>query len=398
MFTLFVHGLHSQWNPRSHADVPTHPWRHTLVVLALLIAILAPEHSASHTVRPAVVTVSVAQSGALEVSIRVSAELLLADIGPEFGDTDDAPNAALYDRLRALEPAELARQFDSFAPELIDNILLAIDGQRIALAYKRIDVPPTGDLDLSRDATVFLSGALPANAHSLTWAWPVRYGSNVLRVIAGSPETAMSVWLKPGEVNEPYVFSTQQARSRTQVIANYVNIGFAHILPKGLDHILFVLGLFLLSAKLRPLLWQVSAFTVAHTITLGLSIYGILALPSSIVEPLIALSIAYVGIENVLSDELKPWRIALVFIFGLLHGMGFAGVLSEIGLPPGEYLTALLSFNLGVEFGQLAIISMAFVLVGWFRSKRWYRQIVVIPASTAISVMGLYWTWERAFS
>ncbi|MFN0135253.1 MAG: HupE/UreJ family protein, partial [Phycisphaerae bacterium] len=169
------------------------------------------------------------------------------------------------------------------------------------------------------------------------------------------------------------------------------------ILPKGLDHILFVVGLFLLSNRMRPLLLQVSAFTIAHTVTLALSTYGVLRLPSSIVEPLIALSIAYVAIENLFTRELHVWRPALVFAFGLLHGMGFAGVLSELGLPEGEYVAALLSFNVGVELGQLAVILIAFVLVGWMRGRPDYRKFVVIPASTLIALIGLYWSVERAF-
>jgi len=119
------------------------------------------------------------------------------------------------------------------------------------------------------------------------------------------------------------------------------------------DHILFVLGIFLLSTAWRPILLQVTTFTIAHSITLGLTMYGIVSLPSSIVEPLIALSITYVAVENLWTTELKPWRLALVFMFGLLHGMGFAGVLRGLGLPRSEFLTALLTFNLGVEGGQL---------------------------------------------
>jgi hypothetical protein len=106
-----------------------------------------------------------------------------------------------------------------------------------------------------------------------------------------------------------------------------------------------VLGLFLLSGRLRTVLAQVSAFTVAHSITLGLSIYGFITVPSAVVEPLIAVSIAYVALENMLLSDLKPWRIALVFAFGLLHGLGFAGALRELGLPRAEFMTALLTFN-----------------------------------------------------
>jgi hydrogenase/urease accessory protein HupE len=121
-------------------------------------------------------------------------------------------------------------------------------------------------------------------------------------------------------------------------------------------------------------------------------------MPTSIVEPLIALSIAYVGIENCLVARLKPWRIVLVFCFGLLHGLGFAGVLSEIGLPRSEFLTALITFNVGVELGQLAIILSCFLLLGWWRKKPWYRSRITVPLSLLIAVTGLYWTWERIFS
>src|SRR5437867_7695479 len=159
---------------------------------------------------------------------------------------------------------------------------------------------------------------------------------------------------------------------------------------------LFVLGIYLLSGRARSVLWQVSAFTVAHSITLGLSMYGVVAVSARIVEPLIALSIAYVAIENIFLSELKPWRVALVFAFGLLHGMGFAGALKELGLPRSEFVTALVTFNMGVESGQLAVIGAAFLCVGLHcRRRPWYRRIVVVPASVLIACMAVYWTVER---
>jgi hydrogenase/urease accessory protein HupE len=176
----------------------------------------------------------------------------------------------------------------------------------------------------------------------------------------------------------------------------YLALGFTHIVPHGLDHMLFVIGIFLLSRRLRTVLWQVSAFTVAHSITLGLSIYGLIAVRLVVVEPLIAVSIAYVAIENLLVTELKPWPIALVFAFGLLHGMCFVGALKELGLPRSEFLTALLTFNVGVEAGQLAVIASAFLFVGWGCSNRvWYRSRVVVPASVLIACTAVYWTVER---
>jgi hypothetical protein len=208
---------------------------------------------------------------------------------------------------------------------------------------------------------------------------------------------AVALWLKDGAKSEAYLLGVGlEQKTRRQVVAQYTMLGFTHILPKGLDHILFVLGLFLLSARWKPLLVQVTAFTLAHTITLGLSIYGIVSLSPAIVEPLIAASIAYVAIENLVTAELKPWRAFVVFGFGLLHGLGFAGVLHEIGLPRSEFLTALLSFNVGVELGQLAVIASAWLLVGlWWKTKPWYRARLVQPLSALIAAVGVYWTIER---
>lgn len=186
--------------------------------------------------------------------------------------------------------------------------------------------------------------------------------------------------------------------SESGVAWAYLKLGFLHILPLGLDHILFVLSLFFLSPKLSTVIWQATAFTLAHSITLGLAAYGIIEPLPAIIEPIIALSIFFVAIENMLVRELKPGRIAIIFGFGLVHGMGFADALSDIGLPPSDYLISLLSFNVGVELGQLAVILSAWLLVGkWFSEKPWYRTRIVNPASALIAGIALFWTIERTF-
>lgn len=184
--------------------------------------------------------------------------------------------------------------------------------------------------------------------------------------------------------------------SKPDAAALYVKLGYQHILPLGLDHILFVVSLFLLSAKLKPLLWQSLTFTVAHSITLGLAMYNVITLPAAIVEPLIALSIMYVALENVFTGQLRRSRIAVVFLFGLIHGLGFAGALSSLGLPQNAYLTSLVMFNIGVELGQLTVILIAFFLIGkWFGHKPWYHKYVVIPLSLVIAVIALFWVVQR---
>ena len=197
----------------------------------------------------------------------------------------------------------------------------------------------------------------------------------------------------------------------------YLKLGYQHIIPLGFDHILFVLSLFLLNPRLKPVLWQATAFTVAHSVTLGLAMYHVITPPARIVEPLIALSILYVALQNIFSANIKsapagreqtstgtqpsgvgvkPSRVGVVFLFGLVHGMGFASALGQLGLPQKSYLLSLVMFNAGVELGQITIILLAFLLVGkWFRDKPWYRSRIVIPISIAIALVAACWTVQR---
>ncbi|WP_295796043.1 HupE/UreJ family protein [Mucilaginibacter sp.] len=178
----------------------------------------------------------------------------------------------------------------------------------------------------------------------------------------------------------------------------YLGLGYKHILPLGFDHILFILSLFLLSPKLKPVLWQATAFTVAHSVTLGLAMYHVITPPAKIVEPVIALSILYVALENIFSPKLKTSRIGVVFLFGLVHGMGFAGALGQLGLPKNSYLISLIMFNVGVELGQLTVILTAyFVLARYFGDKPYYRKYIVIPLSIMIAMVATYWTIQRLF-
>ncbi len=182
------------------------------------------------------------------------------------------------------------------------------------------------------------------------------------------------------------------------VVWFYLKLGFTHILPLGFDHILFVVGLCMLSTKIKVILWQATAFTVAHSITLALSMKSIIVAPSAVVEPIIALSILFVAIENLMLTELKPWRILIVFLFGLIHGMGFASALNEIGLPRNKFGLSILSFNLGVELGQVTVISTVFLLVVIPLGKQpYYRKRVVFPISIVIGLVALFWTVQRVF-
>ena len=195
----------------------------------------------------------------------------------------------------------------------------------------------------------------------------------------------------------PLNYSLEKAPTQA-VLLYYLKLGFHHIIPDGLDHILFVSALCLLSNKIKTIFWQATAFTVAHSVTLALSMKNIIVVPSAITEPIIALSIVFVAIENIMFSGLKAWRILIVFMFGLIHGMGFASALNEIGLPPNKFYTSILAFNGGVELGQAAIIVIIFSsLVAWWGKKVWYRQRVVYPLSAIVAVIAGYWTITRLF-
>ncbi|HVR99633.1 MAG TPA: HupE/UreJ family protein [Thermoanaerobaculia bacterium] len=310
------------------------------------------------------------------------------------GKTGGPAGETRYGPIQGLA-GDLDRRLGRFLHDLVDGAAPAFDGKavtpRAAIATRPDD--PTGRV------VVRLSGAIPGGARSFTWSNSLAVGSSPLILKNEGDEGTVWRWLEPGETSPPFALADAVVPpTRAEVARLYLGLGFTHILPKGLDHILFVLGIYLLSRRVKPVLLQATAFTVAHTLTLALTLYGVISLSPAIVEPLIALSIVYVAVENVLTPELRPSRLALVFAFGLLHGMGFAGVLAELGLPRSEFLTALVSFNVGVEAGQLAVIALAFLAIGLpFSDRAWYRRRVVVPLSCLIAAVGLYWSIQRVF-
>lgn len=200
----------------------------------------------------------------------------------------------------------------------------------------------------------------------------------------------------------PLLNELGEERSALSTFGLYIKIGMGHILPGGLDHILFVLALFLASSRTRSLLIQITAFTVAHTVTLGLAANGVIAPDASIVEPFIAFTIAFVAVENLFFKEMTRWRPLIVFAFGLVHGLGFAGFFGELGLPAGQFWSALLGFNVGVEIGQLSVVAGAFILAALLRQRlaaagyaHTYRRYVVVPVSLLIALTGLWWALQR---
>ncbi len=369
-------------------------WSLFSVFLSSLVA-----QSQAHEVRPAIADVQFLSDGLVQIAIEANLEALIAGISPQHKNTDDAPNARQYDRLRSLSSARLEDEYlAGFVSRFTEGVSLSFDGNRIDLFDQGMAIPEVEDMRRARISTLYLRGTIPRNAQNVTLSYAADFGNMAIK-FRHNDEQAQSVhWVVDGQSSPVFSLSSKVVpQAWSQVAWNYIKLGFEHIVPKGLDHILFVLGLFLLSTKAGPLLTQITSFTVAHSITLGLSIYGLVALPSFIVEPLIAISIVYVGLENIMRGENNRFRLIVVFVFGLLHGLGFAGVLTEIGLPRADFLTALVAFNVGVELGQISVILIAFLVVILLRLKGHprYRQRVIIPGSVLISIVGFYWFLER---
>ncbi|MEE9375036.1 MAG: HupE/UreJ family protein [Rhizobiaceae bacterium] len=348
----------------------------------------------AHEIQPSIMTLKLGGDRKFTLEVRTNLEALIANVGPDEEDTDDAPEAALYDKLRKMDSVKLNAEFKKFAPSWVAAMGLFFEGSPAKLKLVSGSIPEVGDLDLARESTITMQGEVPSNAERLSWAYPEKYGASVLR-IERPGQKLQAEFFRAGVASEPINIEIAAPKSGWQKFWDYMVLGYTHILPKGLDHILFVVGLFLLSVSWRPLLTQITAFTLAHSITLGLGLYGVVNISPSIVEPLIALSIVYVAIENIFTRKLHIWRPVIVFLFGLLHGLGFAGILTEIGLPRADFLLGLVAFNVGVELGQLTVIGLAFLAVGWFVNKSWYRARITIPASLAIAAMGAWWLIER---
>ncbi len=350
----------------------------------------------AHEIRPAIVTAEFGEKRLYTIQINANLEALIAGIGATHKNTEDSPKAQTYDALRQLPPAILSNRIRAFMPAFLAGIDVTFDKRRADLKLTQIRVPKVGDPALPRHTKITLTGTAPKGEPVLAWRYAPAFGDSVFRVQGAIGGEMIAFWLKNGERSPPIKIRASSTQSFFGLAWQYVGIGFTHIIPLGLDHILFVLGLYFLSSRLRPLIIQVSSFTVAHSLTLALSMLGLVSIPEHIIEPLIALSIVFVAVENWFTERLQPWRPFVIFGFGLMHGFGFAGVLREINLGTADFATSLVFFNVGVELGQLAVISIAYGALGiWAGQKEWYRSRIVRPLTILIGTAGFIWFLER---
>jgi len=350
----------------------------------------------AHEAIPTIATVTV-ERDAVKLKVRFMSEAYLAGIDlSKFSFMNDSDQSDAYDRLRGLNVANLTAEFEAKWPNLATDMQIIQNGQTLALSLTDFTVDDIENDEIARYSVATISGVITGSG-PINVQFPKALGEVAVR--QEGVENPLTQLLEAGAMSDPIMADgLGAAKSGWGTFVEYIPVGFDHIVPKGLDHILFVLGIFFLGAGWRALIWQISAFTLAHTVTLALGALEIVVISGSIVEPLIAASIVFVAVENLMTTSLNKWRPMIIFGFGLLHGLGFASVLGGFGLPEGQFIPALIGFNIGVEVGQLTVVAVAAILLTLpFGRFDWYRRAIAIPASILIALVGAYWFIERVF-
>ncbi|MET4389212.1 hydrogenase/urease accessory protein HupE [Bradyrhizobium sp. F1.4.3] len=358
--------------------------RKVLLLAAMLLGLGAP--ACAHQVNLS--TARLALTGDRTVTVEVALK---------GSDVDRLAGTKVYDANEdAVDPAAVAASVPS---------ILAYVNRHLAVTGAGGAACPAGDATIAADGDgiIFRSTYSCANV-----AGEIIYRSNVLT--EKDPTARQVVLVAQGgreaqallDADNTTVTLSAPLPSLTSTVQRYLVTGIEHIFL-GYDHIAFLIAVVLWARRLVPVIKIVTAFTVAHSITLSLAALNLVVIPSRIVEPAIAASIVFVAVENFFSRDIdKRWRVT--FLFGLIHGFGFAGALHEIGLPTNAIVPALAAFNIGVEIGQVAIVAIVLPVLGLFdrliatdREKPVRAATLVYAVSAAISLLGGYWLFTRVF-
>jgi hypothetical protein len=350
-------------------------------------------------VKPALVEISIFENKTVEIEIDLSLEAAMTGIGTQYKNTTDAPTSAQYDELRALEPTMLRERFKDFESQFLNSLKFAVNGQTQTLILTNAKLDIVGYKKRPRKTILTYQVQLSEWPKTLAWRYGKVYGDSALRYQVYKKDEynwSQWQWLRSGNPSGVIDINHSEPLSAVQRFYQFTSIGFDHVIPLGWDHILFIIGMALSSLLWRKLLLLVTTFTLAHTLTLGLAMVGVVEVSARIVEPLIAFSIVYVAIENLMTHQSIKRKSIIVFLFGLIHGLGFATMLKEFEMAPEFFVTTLIGFNIGVELAQVVIVlGVVGVLLILHRLKLNYRQLVVVPISILIALIGFWWGVER---
>ena len=357
--------------------------------------IFFPFQLSSHELSPNIVNLQL-EKNRIDIKFTTNLEAYLA--GVDFSiinNTNEHDEEEYYKKLRKLNKSELTEIFLKNWDSFISLFYISLeDGTKLNnFNFSKVDTENIDNPDVSRLSTVHFFIENPG-MKSFTFQASTILGEIIFRQTG--VQNGITQYLFTGEKSEIVSSVAGKPIIWYDTFLEYIPVGFTHILPKGLDHILFVLGLLFLTPKFYPLLLQISIFTLAHTITLAISSLKIITISSKIVEPLIAASIIYIAVENFFNSSLTKNRSITIFFFGLLHGLGFASVLSSFGMPSTNFVWALVGFNIGVEIGQITIIFVFYAIcIYWINTKNYYTKFISMPGSAIIALIGVFWFFER---
>ena len=339
-----------------------------VLVMTLIWSVTTGAHPMSHSV------------SRLEVAGRDVRVVLTIDL-LELGDVDRNGD-------RLIGYGELDSAIDSVYARVRQHYVLRSSGDPVSVSLERYEIIEDGHI-----GRLYMRYTFAADAGALDLI------STLDRITTAEHRHLASVVLD-GAVEEAILDASQPAvsfgageRSHLRTIGSFVRLGVEHIFT-GYDHLAFLVCLLIGTTTVRSLVRVISSFTIAHSITLALATFDAVVLPPRLIESLIALSIAYVAVENLAGTQVVA-RYQVTFFFGLIHGFGFSNILREMDLPRSNLALSLFSFNAGVEIGQLVFVLVLFPLIAYLTASRWAR---VRPAiSLAVFGMAVYWFAERAF-
>tara|TARA_Y100001935_G_scaffold63280_1_gene53147 strand:+ start:935 stop:2095 length:1161 start_codon:yes stop_codon:yes gene_type:complete len=369
-----------------------------LIIISILFNFLSTT-SFAHEIKPSIADFYYDENY-LNFEIRLNAELILSNIdASKITNTNSSPLSKIYDEYRLLDKNELEKILLESWEKINPNIEIKINNKLTNIDLVKVETQDLSNFEISRDSLIFLKIPLNQNSDYFTFKWLKNYGPIILRENNDLKleNDLFTEYLQSGVEADKIFFKENNFRSNLVSFMNFFVLGIQHIIPKGLDHILFIFGLFLFSSSINKLVKQITIFTIAHSVTLIFVSLSVIKINSNIVEPVIALSIVYVGVENIFKNYIKEYlRYIVILFFGLLHGLGFALVLSDIGYRSSKLYLNLISFNIGIEVAQISLILFLYLLVGIkFAKNQYYRIVFQLPSSIFIASIGLYWFFER---
>ena len=307
---------------------------------------------------------------------------------------DVAYELAIQPPNRVLEPGGLGGRAQRLANLVRERLAITVDGTRLDVAAWSEPEPLPERQSVSLRARVELDGA-PGRIDVEAAMFPYDWQHQTFVNVYDEGELTAQAILSGGDPR--YEYFVGSAQGTLAVIQRFVPQGIHHILI-GPDHLLFLVGLLLLGGSLRRLLLVITAFTIAHSITLALAVLDVVRPPGNVVEPIIALSIIYVGADNLLVRGGRDMRVWIALVFGLIHGFGFASVLREMGLPTGALGWSLFSFNFGVEIGQVAVAVVVASAFAWLRARNEKAgRKLAVAGSVGVIAAGTFWFVQRVF-